>query len=76
MDKEVTDYRYRIGQVVKFRTTLRSGEEEQIFGKIIDRYYNDELKQHRYRMEEYPEKSDYTWDVPENKLNAVSLMEM
>lgn len=35
--------KYRNGQVVKFYTTLRSGTKEQIFCKITDIYYNDEL---------------------------------
>jgi len=27
-------------------------------------------------MEEYPQKSDITWDAPEDKLNSVSSMEI
>lgn len=69
--------KYRIGQVVQFKTTLRSlDKEEQILCKITECYYNKETGQQRYRMEEYPEKSEYTWDVPENKLDSVTLMEM
>ena len=68
--------KYRKGQVVKFHTTLRSGTKEQIFCKIADVYYNDELNQIRYLMEEYPQKSDITWDAPEDKLNSVSSMEI
>ena len=69
--------KYRIGQVVKFKTTLRSfGKQEQIFCQIINSYYDEFTQQLRYKMKEYPYESEYSWDVPENMLNSVSLMEM
>lgn len=68
--------KYREGQIVKFYTNLRSGKNERLFGKITEFYYYDEYNQIRYRLEEYPEKSDTTWDVPEEQLDSVSLMEM
>lgn len=71
------EHKYRVGQVVKFESTLRSltGERGIIFGKIIEcvRDIDGGLW---YRIEEYPEKTEYGWNVPENKLTPVSLMEM
>lgn len=70
-------HKYRVGQVVKFESTLRSltGEREIIFGKIIECVHDIDGNLW-YRIEEYPEKTEYEWNVPENKLTPVSLMEM
>lgn len=47
-------YKYRIGQVVKFYTTLHNSEGEWKTCKITNAFYNDEQKVIRYKMEEYP----------------------
>lgn len=69
-------YKYRIGQVVKFYTTLHNHEGEWKFCKITNAYYDEIDQKLRYKMEEYPQKSDFVWDVPESQLSSVSLMEM
>ena len=69
------EHKYRVGQVVKFESTLRSGEREVIFGKITE-CFRDLDGNLRYRMDEYPEKTEYGWNAPESKLTPVSLMEM
>jgi len=72
---EINEYKYRLGQVVKWRTKLHSEREEILFGKILS-FERDEKGNPWYRIEEYPEKTEYTWIVPENKLDSVTLMEM
>jgi len=50
------DYKYRIGQVVKWRSTLpipTSEKEKLYFGKIISSEH-DEIGNLWYRIEEYP----------------------
>lgn len=69
------EQKFRIGQVVKFKTRLKSGKPELIFGKITE-CICDLDGDLWYRMDEYPEKTEYGWNVPENKLTPVSIMEM
>lgn len=72
---EMNEYKYRLGQVVKWKTKLRSEREEILFGKVLS-FENDEKGNLWYRIEEYPEKTEYTWYVPEKMLDSVTLMEM
>ena len=69
-------YKYRIGQVVKFYTTLHKDEGEWKTCKITNAFYSDEDDCIRYKMEEYPQKTEFVWDVPESQLSSVTLMEM
>ena len=72
------DYKYRIGQVVKWRSALlvpNSEKERQYFGTIIS-FEHDEIGNLWYRIEEYPQKSEFIWCVPEQNLSSVTLMEM
>ncbi len=71
----MNEHKYRLGQVVKWRTKLRSEREEILFGKILT-FEHDEKGNLWYRIEEYPEKTEYIWAVPEDKLDSVTLMEM
>ena len=68
--------KYRIGQVVKFETTLKNGKKEQIFGQIVSYCYDQDGKKLRYSMDEYPEKSDIMWHCPEDMLSGVTLQEI
>lgn len=69
--------KYRIGQIVKIRTTLKSfDKEEDVYCKIINSYYNKETEQIRYIMKEFPKESELKWDSPENELRSVTLMEI
>ena len=52
--KDSIKYKYRIGQVVKFYTTLHKDEGEWKICKITDGFYSDEDNCIRYKMEEYP----------------------
>lgn len=78
-DMEISkDHKYRIGQVVKWKSVLpvpSSEKERQYFGKIIS-FEHDEIGNLWYRIEEYPQKSEFIWRVPEQDLNSVTLMEM
>lgn len=68
--------RYKRGQIVKFDTTLRSGKNEQVFGKITNLFYDKEYNCYRYNVVEYPEEGELKWIVPEHELDCVSLMDV
>lgn len=72
---EMNEHKYRLGQVVKWKTKLHSEREEILFGKVLS-FENDEKGNLWYRIEEYPEKTEFIWRVPEQDLNSVTLMEM